>query len=293
MLALREGSPLSPAAPGPRTVSHLLSSYTTHVVPHRTPRTQYQLRCLFTHWHHTLGGLPLSTLTPAVFHRWRDGLLRQGLAPRTVHQRMAELQRVLTWATTQGWLESNPLRVVAKPTPPVTPPRLLTPAEHQRLLDACRASTHPHLHGMVLLSLHAGLQKAQVQHLLWDEVTLDGPHPALQVTRHDQRTQCSLSGELLAVLQQKFRTRDPAVPWVFPRRDGQPPSTFQRAWHTARVTAGLPGYRFDALRAAAPARVLRLLLWGTLLWHWGDAVLAWGMEMSADVLGVLATMSGL
>jgi integrase len=284
---------LCDAEPAPRTVTDLLSSFSAEVLPSTTPIIQYQVGCLFRQWKKTFGVLPLHALTPSVCHRWREGLLRRGLAPRTVKERMAQLQRVLGWATRQGWLDSNPLCRVEKPNPPSTPPRLLTPQEHQRLLAACRASTHPHLYAMVLLSLDTGLQKAQVQQLRWDEVTLDGPRSVVCLTHGRQQRPLPLGAEVVDVLQQKYVARDPAVPWVFARRDGRAPITFQRAWHNTRLKAGLPGYRFDALRHTAPSRLVRLVLWGMLLWLWGDDVLAWGIEASAGVLGVMATFSGL
>ncbi len=278
--------------PRSRTLSHVLSLYATEMLPTTTTRTQYQRRLLFAHWQHTLGDMPLAAVTPSVLHCWRNDLLCQGLAPRTVQQRMFQLQRVLGWAQRQGWLATNPMRAVEKPKPLPEPPRVLTPAERQRLLTVCEASTHPHLYAMVLLSLSTGLQKGQVQSLTWDAVHLDGCRSVLYVTRGGAGRALPLEEGMVEVLAVKQRTRDPAVPWVFPRRDGQQPITFQRAWHNARIKAGLPGYRFDWLRYLAP-RTLRLALLAGAVWQWGSEAVAWGVEATAALLSVVVMWSGL
>jgi integrase len=232
------------------TVAELLQAYEQEYLPTKSAGTQYQYLRLYRRFRQELGSMPLVALTPEVLRSWRDALARR-LAPNTVSRYLTALSAPLTVAVRDyHWLDTNPLRAVAKPPQPPHRERCLSAEELERLLRACQRSRNPHLHLAVVLALSTGARKNELLQRTWSDLDLAQGTLRLARTKNGERRAVPLVGQALTLLRARA-----AVPgrsrWVFPRHDGQKPGFLDKPWVTACRSAALEDFHFHDLRHTA------------------------------------------
>jgi integrase len=89
---------------------------------------------------------------------------------------LAFLKHLFTMAITWGKVAENPVKRVKRIHEPHGHTRCLTPAEEDRLLDAC----NPHLKPVVIAALHTGCRQSELLSLRWADVDI----PRRLVTVH-------------------------------------------------------------------------------------------------------------
>lgn len=238
--------------PGPTmTVADLLDFYAREHLPMKAPLTQYQHRLMQARLLEEFGALRLDELTPELLRAWRDRLLALH-APGTVRRYLNLLRGPLTVAVREyRWLPENPFRYVRLPAAAPGRVRYLTERECVQLLRCCEDSHLPALYPLVVLALHTGARKNEVRGLRWEEVDFARGLLRLLRTKNGEARVVPLVGLGFQVLAAWQTTRRAAVPWVFPREDGQQPVDFWYAWLKARDAAGLDDLHFHDLRHTA------------------------------------------
>jgi len=200
------------ALPGsPRTLSEIFEQYLADVALQHEPLTQYQQRTFFTMLLRDLGPLPLEEVTPDCLRLWK-GRMSQRLKPPTIYHYMAFFSSALTFAVECGWLDTNPMARIRKPSPGRGRVRFLTSDERQRLLAACRQSTNPMLFPLVVVAMGTSGRKNEIRLLTWPAVDFAQGVVRFLKTKTDTPRSVPLVGEARSVLEELAQWRRPQVP---------------------------------------------------------------------------------
>lgn len=229
------------------TLVQLCDAYLADVRGAQAPSTCYNRTCFCRRLLRDVGNVPLSALTPAVLRTWKQTLSTR-YRPSTVHKYLTILQTILRFGVDCGYLESDPMAKVRKPSPGHGSIRFLSPDECQRLLAACRASRNPMLYPIVMLALSTGGRKDELRCLQWPQVDLAAEVVRFVTTKNGQARSVPLVGESLALMQEMQTYRRATCLWVFPTWKEDGPIALTSAWETARAQAKLTDFRFHDLR---------------------------------------------
>src|SRR5262245_14741774 len=106
------------------------------------PRMRYQYTGFSARVVADLGPLPLDEVTSELLRSWKLHLT-QCYKPGTVHQYLRRLHALFNFGVELGWVTTNPLQNIRKPSPGQGRVRFLREDERGRLLAACRQSRNP------------------------------------------------------------------------------------------------------------------------------------------------------
>jgi integrase len=248
---MREGRHFPGTAAKKHTVTDLIDRYRKTILPHkRYSTTRNQVKQL-DWWQQRIGHLRLSDVTPAILSEVRDELLQKRL-PATVTRYMAVLSHAFTIATKEWqWVEDSPFRRVSTPKEPRGRVRFLNDEERVRLLDACKASSSPHLHLIVLTALSTGARKGEILNLRWPDIDLNQGRITIHDTKNNERRSVPLAGPALDLMRRYAKVRRIDTGLVFPSSKGNTPVEIKRAWYTALRQAGIADFKFHDLRHSA------------------------------------------
>ena len=204
------------------------------------------------------GTPPLTAIAPADVLAYRAHLHQtEGLTPNTVNRRLTGLRAFFDWAVETGRLAVSPAASVRGVRAAKTPPRSLSPAQEQRLLDAlaqapCRLSPRPQEarqralrdRAIVLLLLRAGLRVLETVRLNLDDVSLSAEGGVVRVRegKGGRSRAVPLPPEARAALE-AYRAARPAgeSDRLFPGQRGPlTPRQVQRILKRVARRAGLP-----------------------------------------------------
>ncbi len=246
-----------------RTLSELVDRYLANRRAHGRfdERRAAQLKW----WTDRAGTLKLSNFTPAKVAELRDALANgdspsgKPVGPATVNRYLAALSHAMRYGTRElGWLESNVVSRVSRPTEPRGRVRYLDrDTELPRLMAACRAATDSRLFPLVLFALGTGARQAELLSIKWADVDEVRGFAVLQHTKNGDRRSLALNAparEALAILR---RVRVLGSEHIFAASQspaGAAPTftaTLRESWEQAISEAGIADFRFHDLRHSA------------------------------------------
>lgn len=168
--------------------------------------------------------------------------LAEGLSPVTVNHYLATVRAVLRRAQHEwGWLDTVPKVPMFRRR--LAEPRWATRAQIAKLLKLLP----PHTADMARLAVATGMRKSNVTGLQWDRVDLrrrTAYVPAGEA-KAGRGIPIALNADAIAVLK-RWKGKDEK--WVFVYRKKRITQVSTKAWRTAAIAAGLPGFRFHDLR---------------------------------------------
>lgn len=228
------------------TLKEAFTRYENEVYPDRAVATVQNHKTAAKFWIALLGDRSLSKITAHDIAAGRDKLLAEGMAPGTVVGYLRNLSAVFAVAVKEwGIVEVNPCSRVRKPTQPPGRVRFLDDGERQRLLDACRASSHEDLYDIVLMAVCSGMRKMEILDLTWRDVDLTTG--AVTITADRAKTRRSRTVPLAAPVLEMLRNRPRDSIRVFSTH----PRRLDRAFVAAREAAGIKSFVFHDLRHSA------------------------------------------
>jgi integrase len=138
----------------------------------------------------------LDGIMPADLADWRDALLSRGLKNATVCRRLGLLSGVLTWCHKErGWIDSNPMRAVSKPTVRDQRTRTLDAEEVRYLIMATKAARAVWLHDAVTVLIRSAMRRSELVALRCADVDLDRSVATLRDTKNGETRDCPLCPE--------------------------------------------------------------------------------------------------
>ncbi|HTY86244.1 MAG TPA: phage integrase SAM-like domain-containing protein, partial [Candidatus Acidoferrum sp.] len=118
------------------------------------------LRILLGQFQRFTGDVPLSQITVDVLDAWFNS--RKWQMPATQLTELNRLSALFSFAVRRRWIASNPCDQVERLTIDCKPPRILTPAEADKLLKGCPGRLVP----WVVLGMFCGLRpQAEIERL--------------------------------------------------------------------------------------------------------------------------------
>ncbi len=176
------------------------------------------------------------------------------IKPATVNRRVHAISAVLTYAMELEWLERNPARISALPenNERSDEEALLSDADMNRLLKACRASREPHLYPFVVTAIVSGARAGELLALRWRDVDLDRGIAFVRRSKNGTKRPIAIRGEAERALRAVFKTRPvyrlDGSDAVFLNRTGSAPFKYREVWGIAKRAADITNYRFHDLR---------------------------------------------
>lgn len=255
--AIREGRHFKTSEAKRHTFGDLADRYLKEVLPDR-PRNAVNTRRHLAYWQVKLGKLTLADITPALVSQHRNELLAEKTPrnkPRsnaTVVRYLATLSHAFSVAMKDWqWVSDNPVSKISKPRQARGRERFLSDAERERLLNACKRSSSPHLYTVVVLAISTGMRRGEIMNLQWKDVNLQTGTIILSATKNDTSRAVPLGNLALALLQERFLSRRQDTPLVFPGSVRSKPIELKKPWEAAVKAAQLEDFRFHDLRHTA------------------------------------------
>jgi integrase len=240
-----------------------------HVSARSAERYQYALK----HARRRLGERLLQKLQPADLAAFYAGLLRDGLAPRTIKLIHRVLHRALGQAKLWGIIRDNPAELAKPPKAPDRETEMLQPDQAAMLLDHLRGKP---LYLLASFALATGARRNEMLALRWCDVDLDAARLTIEraleqtaaygirikppKTRHGRRT-ISLPAHAVAELRQHWREQQeqrlaaglgkaPDSAPVFATIAGgyMNQGTITRQWGDQMAAIGMPDVTLHSLR---------------------------------------------
>lgn len=165
---------LAPRSHTAETVREVAEGWLANVVrPHRAKLTAVMYdQYLRVHILPALGDRRLGDVRPGDVERWVAALRDRGLADATVHNAMAVLRALCTYAVRTERLARNPAALVPNKVPQPREVAPLTPERMRALVAALRADTE---YGPIFLAcLTLGLRRGEALGLAWRDIDLVG-----------------------------------------------------------------------------------------------------------------------
>jgi integrase len=267
----QQGSAIEPSK---ITVTKFLDRFdrdwlSVHVSARSAERYQYALK----HARRRLGERLLQKLQPADLAAFYAGLLRDGLAPRTIKLIHRVLHRALGQAKLWGVIRDNPAELAKPPKAPDRETEMLQPDQAAMLLNRLRGKP---LYLLASLALATGARRNEMLALRWRDVDLDAARLTIEQaleqtaaygirikppkTRHGRRT-ISLPAHVVAELRQHWREQQeqrlavglgkaPDSALVFATIAGgyMNQGTITRQWGDQMAAIGMPDVTLHSLR---------------------------------------------
>jgi integrase len=258
--AIRDGRHFKSAEAKRHTLGELIDRFITQWLP-KYPKRQAKQTALLTWWKIRLGHLLLTEVTPSKISEARDALLSESTvrgalrSSSTVNRYLAALSKAIGIAITEwGWLDDSPLRKVAKPSEAPGRNRFLNLEEKDRLLEACKASTNPHLYPLISLALLTAMRYGELIGLHWSDIDFERNSITLRETKNGDRRVVPLIPAAAAIFKQLPSYTPCPVGQVFQterrnNRKGVP--SIRQAFAKAMKAAEIDGFRFHDLRHTA------------------------------------------
>ena len=206
---------------------------------HKTPRTQQAYK-------HTLGCLEEALPTRVRFvdeidagalKGFQDGMARQGLAAKTIRNRMLIVSFLLKHAGVTVKVNWKNAPIIEK-----QPVRAFSDSELRKLFDACNTEEH----AVFSFFLGTGCREQEVSHAEWSDI--DWQHHTFTVEAkpewgftpksHEAR-QIPVPAELLKMLRDRLKSADDGQPLIFPNQDDRPNGHLLRMLKRIALRAGL------------------------------------------------------
>jgi len=179
--------------------------------------------------------VPISEVGAAEIDAWLAGLSRT-LSPQSVLNFRRVTHSLFTEAVRRGWTLKNPVTNATRPKVPHSDVTIYTPEEAAQLLQACPER----LVAPVALGLFAGLRTAEIMHLDWNQIDMEGKSIRLVRTKTGRPRIVPIAKNLHA--------------WLAPRAASSGPlctiaeRMFATELEAARTKAGIAGDKDNAMR---------------------------------------------
>lgn len=253
--SMRQGRHFKTAEAKKHTVGELIDRYLREIEK-KNPKRFVDVKTLLGWWKGEMGVYLLSDVSRALIIEQRDKLLStkgrnvERRSNSTINRYMTALGNAFTVATNEWeWMEENPMRKISKLSEPRGRVRFLDDEERERLLEACKVSTNPQLHILVVLALSTGARHGELINLRWSDVDWQRRVITLHDTKNKERRLLPLAHYALQLIEEHNKLRNIASDLVFPSPSKpQRPWDSRSAWDAALKRANIENFRFHDLR---------------------------------------------
>lgn len=213
---------------------------------------------ILARWRKEIGHLSLRDLSSSQIVRVRDKLLAEKTSkgtprnPATVNRYLSVFSKLLSVAAKEWELiEENPMRKVGKLKEGRGRDRYLSQDEMQALLNACKASSNPHLYSIVCIALYTGMRYGEIVNLRWRDISYNLRSITLRETKNGDCRVIPLTDEVEKIFKTISTLEKQPEQLIFAsssRRPSKHQMSIQKPFRKALKLAGIEGFRFHDLR---------------------------------------------
>ena len=232
-------------------------------------------RMLVKHIEPRLGSMPVGEITPEVIADFRARLEAAGVGRHSVRQSMVVLQAMYEQAIRWGWIGTNPVKAVKKPTAKrERAVQCLAPTEVEAIRSELIRAGKPYAATMVSLVAYQGLRvpeellALEVRHVrrntvLVEQRNINGRLVGGQKVRGFHPRAIDLLDPVRRDVREHMVAYGIREGLLFARADGEPwqlhdyQNWRRRVWHKARERAGIPSLPPYDLRHAYASLQIR------------------------------------
>ncbi len=262
--AIRDGRYRQLSESKKHTLANLIDRFIKYWLP-RFPKREKKQTSLLNWWQSQLGYVVLSDLSPSLIAEKRDELFhgmtirKKRRSPATVNRYLASLSTALGVAVKEWqWLEDNPMKRVSKLKEPQGRTRYLSYEERIRLLEACQASSNPHLFIIVNLALQTGMRRGEILNLRWEDINFATNTITLQQTKNGHRRILPLTDALKALFEKSSTFGNAGQTHIFTQinwKNKRGVVDIRSAFDVALRTAQIKDFCFHDLRHTAASHL--------------------------------------
>lgn len=151
-------------------------------------------KCTFAH-------LPITLINSSIVSGYRDARLVE-VSPLTVSREMSMIAGMFSIAVERGWIKSNPVSRVRRPTLPPARRRGVSQTEIDAIVAALNDTpTRRPVAQMFLLAIETGMRLSEMLNLTWDKVF--EKHVTLKKTKNGDARDVPLSVKARAIIQER------------------------------------------------------------------------------------------
>ncbi|MBI1292489.1 tyrosine-type recombinase/integrase [bacterium] len=193
-----------------------------------------------------VGNLLVTQLTPRMAQRLHDDLVKQGRND-AARKAVSALSGLLTFAQREGWIATNPARLVRKVRPAEPRGRYLTEEEIARFYEALDQESNVFIKGLMAFLLATGLRRGEAMRIKWTDINAADRIAHLRITKNGKSRRVPLNKAAWAVVASLPRIdRNPHL--FVGRIAGSPIADPTPAFRRVCKRAGLTGVRIHDLR---------------------------------------------
>lgn len=238
------------------TLSDLIDRFITEHLPTKTNnRDKAGTEALLAWWREQYGHTTLDRLKASLFSEARGKLAKRTnrygapISGATINRYLAAISAVCKWAwKVEGLLPGNPVLSAPKAAESAGVIRFLSDDERKALFKACRESTDPNVHLLVVLALATGARYSNLRFLRWEDVDFDKWELVIEITKNGTARRIPVVGAAQTALQVQLERDPTGEGWVFKGRSDAAPANLDKPWRAVRDAAGLDNFRFHDLR---------------------------------------------
>ena len=238
---------IGPATTDLKTLGDLIKRYIAEVLPAK--RSEYVERYLIgAVLRDPICDIPIATISPRVFGRWRDKRLGE-VGPAAVARQLTILRHVFEVARKEWALpiQQNPVALISKPPLPPARDRRLGPHELEALVTGCRGCLNQLVSPTVHFAIATAMRQGEILSARWEHLDLANRVLLIPHTKNGKPRRIPLSPEAIAIIG--------GLPRLEPERIF-PMSTqaLKLAWRRLVKRAGITNLHFHDLRHEAISR---------------------------------------
>ncbi len=178
--------------------------------------------------------------------------------PSTVNRELGNLKHMMRTAVAWKDLDVSPFTEVKLLHVPERQDRILGPDEEPKLLAACAKIRTPHLRGIVLVGLNAGMRRSEILGLKWSQIDVFGRTiHVIEGKTEPSRRFIPMNDTLYTLFVELYRKRRTQLVFPSPRLPGRKMLSPKRGFAKAVELAGIPHFRFHDMRHTFATRLLR------------------------------------
>ena len=152
----------------PTSVRAAVSTYLTSIENHSyRPTSMKQIQCNLNQLVAELDCTPCQEVTSTMMEEW---FAKRNWKRSTIDGVIAKVGPFFTWCVREGYCEGNPCKAVKRPRADQDPPRIFTPQEAKKLLQAA-FRTDEDLVPFLAIGLFAGIRPMEIQRLTWEDIS--------------------------------------------------------------------------------------------------------------------------
>ena len=166
-----------------------------------------------------------------------DGMVDAGERASTINRKKAVLSSVYKFALSRGYVDENIVRSVVVDDDTKRRDRVLSDAERQGLIMACKESHWDKLYLLVLMAMVTGARKGELMNLRWNDVNFKDCTGYLGDTKNGSSRELHFPSVVMAELK---RFQEVGTSLIFPSAEKpEQPMDIRKAWAKALKTANI------------------------------------------------------